>query len=83
MNTNPEEQALLADAAQLRRERMQIGDTEATEAIRRGFANRSASRKRRSCPMPSLQWCWPCCWVPDGGRAARSAGCLLCIPRRI
>ncbi|MET3847493.1 DUF4179 domain-containing protein [Paenibacillus sp. OAE614] len=50
MNTNPEEQALLADAAQLRRERMQIGDTEATEAIRRGFANRSASRKRRILP---------------------------------
>ncbi|GIO61455.1 DUF4179 domain-containing protein [Paenibacillus cineris] len=50
MNTNPEEQALLADAAQLRRERMQIGDTEATEAIRRGFANRSASRKRRFLP---------------------------------
>lgn len=50
MNTNPEEQALLADAAQLRRDRMQIGDTEATEAIRRGFANRSASRKRRLLP---------------------------------
>lgn len=50
MNTNPEEQALLADAAQLRRERMQIGDTEATEAIRRGFANRSALRKRRFLP---------------------------------
>ncbi|MBB3125569.1 hypothetical protein FHS19_000223 [Paenibacillus rhizosphaerae] len=50
MNTNPEEQALLADAAQLRRERMQISDTEASKAIRRGFANRSATRKRRYLP---------------------------------
>ncbi|WP_179281371.1 DUF4179 domain-containing protein [Paenibacillus sp. XY044] len=50
MNTSPEEQAMLADAAQLRRERMQIGASEASEAIRRGFASRSASRKRRFLP---------------------------------